>query len=288
MKSARSKLSFKAICCVSILILTFCLHSEARVRGVAHKSKTASDLRSVILALATHYYSNPNRQYDPAQWRDMESLLIEIAKTEFIQSEALFNDADKAHFDSTPPKWTGRLKNKNDWRTFELDTEILNFPIGFNVAVYPNLDFPTAETPILWTRGLHRYSEFEAYYGGHVAYLDGHVRFFSGGPNGPEPELEELFGPDSIYSQAIHVLEHEPDAWKQLALPPLPIRVETYRPTISVWRQYSEVLKYLGASFLIGLLFAAAPNRTIPQRFLRFFIASGIALIVALILLPGC
>lgn len=282
----RSKRWMKVICSVSILMLTFCLHSEARVREVAYKSRTASDLRSIVVSFATRYYSNPNKQFDPAQHQDMEGFLKDIAKVEFINSEALYNYADEAHFESKPPKSIGHLRNKNDWSSFELDPEILNFPIGFNVAVYPHLDFPTSETPILWTRGLHRYNEFEAYYGGHVAYLDGHVQFYSGGPDGPEPELEELFGPDSIYSQALHILEHEPETWKQRALPPLPVRVETYRPVISKWKQCFELFKYLIPSFLIGLIFAAAPNRTVAQRFLRFFIAGGITFILTLVLLP--
>jgi prepilin-type processing-associated H-X9-DG protein len=259
--------------------------SSASVRTKAQQARDASNLRQVVLAFHVYTTSGARVRYNPDTLQDMESILQMFVQAELFDAPVYLTEYDLKYAKSKPPKITGS-RNEDGEVIFQPD--ILNFPIFFSFAVYPDLggDRPASMTPLLWTRGLHRYESFEEPYGGHVAYLDGHVRYFEGEPGKHDPELERIFGEDSVSSKTVRIVEHEPEEWSKDPVKPLPIR---YKEALST--KYSEVgrmlritcLPALVAAILVGLV----PKPSIGKRILDASIAFGIVLIVTLIFFPA-
>ena len=122
------------------------------------------------------------------------------------------------------PQTTGTFYPQIDKNQQVFIPSILNFPIGVSFAIYDDTFSSLSTRPLVWTRGLHRYAEFDQNYAGYVAYLDGHVRYFDGRPDSHDQDLVYTFSEASGFSNAIRILEHVPDEWADKKLEPLPIR----------------------------------------------------------------
>lgn len=272
-----------------LLLFILCITLGAQVSSAsskerAHKAKASSDLRQVAVAFATYLYSGGRVKDNPEKFQNMEGLLRLLAeKADLWDASVFLNYADADHFEEPIPTAIGERDKSGK---FNFHPEILNFPIGFSFAVYPDLKGPTSMTPIIWTRGLHRHEGFDASYGGHVVFLDGHVEYVTGEPGNPEERLLEIFGVDSEYSKVIRISEHIPETWVSKGLEPLPIRIEKYRPpsheaTIRNW-----IFLFMPA-ITVAALVALLSKSPIRERAWDALIALGIILILTLVLAPS-
>lgn len=243
--------------------------------------RTASDLRTVAVCFATYLMIGESEEYRPDDFREMEDLLCILAQeVELTATSVLINFADAEHIDGRLPETLGA---PNESGQIEFQPEILNFPIGISFSVYPDLDSPVATTPILWTRGLHRFEEFDAPYCGHVAFLDGHVTYFEGKPGEPNEQLQEIFGPESEYSEALRILEHVPPHWKEKGLNPLPVRYAINREPSAL----AVIALIFGPASIAAALVAMLPQIRIRDRIFRASITFAGILILTLILIPA-
>jgi len=238
-------------------------------------------MRMVAIAFNTYTTSGARLRYHPEKYEDMASFLKIFTTVDLFEASIFLSPYDLKHTKAEPPKIIGSLSDSGE-SVFVPD--ILEFPIAYSFGVYPDLDRAASKTPLLWTRGLHNYKSFDAPYGGHVAFLDGHVRYFEGQPEQHNPELEEIFGPDSEFSKAIRILEHDPVGWTDKNLAPLPVR---YMESLSSWQARKRnpfwiiFAPALIAAFLVGLL----PKILFRDRIKSAFVAFCIVLIATFLLL---
>lgn len=254
--------------------------SLASVRAKAQQAKHAHNLRQVAIATNVYSYSGDWAPQKTDKLESMESLLRAFVSIELFEASIFLNKYDLEHIDADPPRAIGY---KSDSGEFVFQPDILSFPIAFSFAVYSDENLKGPMTPLLWTRGLHKYEEFDQPYGGHVAFLDGHVMYYEGTPGEPNPELTELFGPESEFSKTVLILEHEPQNWAVEKLAPLPVR---YAKATAV--KYSDLLGILaivfGPATIAAMLVGILPKPTTRQRLRSASIAFGVVLIATLLL----
>lgn len=263
-----------------ILGLMVPMLSPATVRMKAHKAKISSDMRMVAIAFNTYIFSGARTRYHPEEYVDMASFLKVFTAVDLFEASIFLSPYDLKHTKADAPKIIGYRSDSGE-SVFVPD--ILEFPIAYSFGVYSDLNRTASTTPLLWTRGLHNYKNFDEPYGGHVAFLDGHVRYFEGQPEQHDPELEKIFGPESEFSKAVRILEHEPEAWTDKDLAPLPVR---YRESLPSWQARKKDSLWVLfapaviAAFLVGLL----PKILFRDRIKSAFVAFCIVLIATLLL----
>lgn len=273
---------------ILLLCITVFLASSASLpassRGLAQQAASASNLKQVALAFLVRYTSARNA-YDPEVLQTMPDLLRELAKADLRDAGVFLSRADLEHIDLTPPRIIAQPAELNQTKV-ELLPEFLQFPIAFSAAVYPDLNRMATQTPLFWTRDLHRYVSFDRPYGGHIVFLDGHVQYFHGTPDAHSEELQFFFGPESPFAHTLRTLEHEPEAWTSRKIAPLPVRVEADRLSAKRNQKIGFLLWVLAPGAIIGAISAAFPARSTGTRIIRFFayatlVTLGIALLIS-------
>ncbi|WP_269526634.1 hypothetical protein [Coraliomargarita parva] len=210
----------------------------------------------------------------------MEAFLYELAQVELFDAVLFHCYPDELNFKARAPEITAY---RSDAGKLVFESEILNYPIAYSVAVYPDLNQPASMTPLLWTRGLHHYASFDRPYAGHIAFLDGHIIHVEGTPGSPDPELSDYFGPNSEFSKAIRILEHEPEGWSEEPLAPLPIRYDAeFSP--SFVDKYGFLLFIFGPGLIAGVLVMALPKPSKWQRIRSGLIAFALVFTATLVL----
>ncbi|MGJ8654145.1 MAG: hypothetical protein ACSHX8_12805 [Opitutaceae bacterium] len=233
-------------------------------------------MRSTAVAFATQY-STPRKTYTPDQLQSVQGFLHIMIDVGLIDSSVFFSYLDSNDFAEAPPSTISDSNNPT-----KLNEEILNFPIGYTFAVYPDLSGPTSMTPLLWTRGLHRFREFKEPYGGLIAFMDGHVQYYS---DDDESELAALFESPGPASTAIRLLEHVPEDWVETA--PLPVQMEAAKKNTFA-DYFWPLLIYFGPALIGGFLITISSNREYPRyrRILRGAVAFTIILLATAIFFP--
>lgn len=272
-----------------LLVLATCFAlpapSAASVRQKAQQAKMASNMRQIAVAFNAYAFSGGRTRYDPENYVDMEALLKVYTEVDFNDASIFLSSYDLKYAKEKAPHVIGYTLDSGQ---AEFVPDILEFPIAYSFAVYPDLgaDRLSTMTPLLWTRGLQNYESFEAPYGGHVAFLDGHVTYYSGEPGKHDPKLVELFGPGSEFSKAVRIIEHEPEGWTEEKPAPLPVRIaESNKPNpfATVVAITATCTPAAIAAFLVALL----PKPTIRERLWSALIAFGLVLIATLVLMPA-
>lgn len=244
--SRKSKLFMCSVSAIGLcLLLALLIPALGKVPDCG-KSKAAADLRSVAISMVVRYTS-PNRVYEPEKLKSMQDFLYAMAEVDLSDSWILFNTLDRRYFDKQVPATFAYF---NEDKELVFDYSIMDYPIGFSVAVYPDFNRPAARTPIIWTRDLERFAEFDQAVGGHIVYLDGHVESFGRTKKGSSDRLAVIFGPESEYSKALRVLSHEPQSWKARSIDPLPIR-ETRERDKTDWSHLWKLLAMIGSASIV-------------------------------------
>lgn len=277
------------LCLLMIILLSgIGSQSQACVREKANQAMERSNMRQIAFAFAVTIHENPDTQFNPDRTQTMEDFLLLMARVQLIDSSVFFNYTEFQEFESTPPRIIGQYPKEGEAPA--LHPEILKYPIGFSVAVYPKpLELPASMTPLLWSRDLHLFREFNAPYCGFVAYLDGHVEFYEGTPDKPDPELLELFSETAPSADAVRILKHIPNGWTEAA--PLPVRFAFMTKETFV-EKHSLIIFISIPAIICGLLarIFSNRNRSRSQRILAGVAVFLIVLFLAAILVPtvGC
>ncbi|MGJ8649849.1 MAG: hypothetical protein ACSHX4_05775 [Opitutaceae bacterium] len=213
-------MKYFALIMSALILLSSGVQANASVRARAELVKASSNMRSISIVFATQQ-TETDVGYDAEEFLTMKDFLKLMAAWDLTDSRVFFSHIEYPEFkNDTPPVI---ITPKQEGTPPEINSDILKFPIGYSIAVYPDPnEMPTSLTPLLWTRGLHKFQEFDKPYSGHIAFLDGHVNYFEGEPGNQDPDLIKVFEEGSPYSSAIRILEHVPDDWVETA--PLPIR----------------------------------------------------------------
>jgi len=220
-------------------------------------------MRSISIVFAIQQ-TETDAAYDAAEFQTMEDFLKLMVLWDLTDSRIFFSHIEYPEFKNDPPPVT--ITPQQKVMPPQINPEMLEFPIGYSIAIYPAPnEMPPSLTPLLWTRGLHHFKEFDEPYSGHIAFLDASVLYFKGEPGNHDPALIKIFEENSPYTSAISILEHVPDDWVETT--PLPIRYREGSRVPFLARYYglfSFILPGLFSGFL-AVIFKRT-GRTLSQR----------------------
>jgi len=188
------------------ILASILIPAVGKVREVANKSKSSSNMRSIAVSYATYSTSGGRvRTLTEARMTaDPDVTLSNVAGVaQFLAKQVDLTDASiwiiesdpaVASYASTLPAIVGFRNSSN---AFETATEwTRDVPVGYDFAIGISGNAPTSTTPLLWTRALETTGTWGQDspwgLGGHIAYLDGHVSFYT--ELGPEDG--QLIDPD--------------------------------------------------------------------------------------------
>lgn len=175
------------------ILAAILIPAVGKVREVANKSKSSSNMRSIAVSYATYSTSGGRvRTLTQAKMNnDSDVTLSEVAGVaQFLAKQSDLTDASIWIIESDPavaaysevlPVVIGFRDNDNVFRT--VDEWRPDVPVGYDFAIGVSGNAPTSTTPLLWTRALTTSGTWGKDspwgLGGHIAYLDGHVSFYN-------------------------------------------------------------------------------------------------------------
>lgn len=175
------------------ILAAILIPAVGKVREVANKSKSASNMRSIAVSYATYSTSGGRvKTLNGAKMTaDPDVTLSDVAGVaQFLAKQADLTDASIWIIGSDPavadyanelPAIIGFRDSDNAFQTAELWVQAV--PVGYDFAIGVSGNAPTSTTPLLWTRGLTTSGTWGVNspwgLGGHIAYLDGHVSFYN-------------------------------------------------------------------------------------------------------------
>ncbi|MGZ0654356.1 type II secretion system protein [Coraliomargarita sp. W4R53] len=175
------------------ILAAILIPAVGKVREVANKSKSSSNMRSIAISYATYSTSGGRvRTLTTAKMTaDADVSLTDVAGVaQFLAKNSDLTDASiwiiesdpaVAAYTATLPAIVGYRDTENAYQTA---TEwVQAVPVGYDFAVGVSGNAPTSTTPLLWTRALTDAGTWGQNspwgLGGHIAFLDGHVSFYT-------------------------------------------------------------------------------------------------------------
>jgi prepilin-type N-terminal cleavage/methylation domain-containing protein/prepilin-type processing-associated H-X9-DG protein len=175
------------------ILAAILIPAVGKVREVANKSKSSSNMRSIAVSYATYSTSGGRvRTLTEAKMTaDPDVSLSDVAGVaQFLAKHVDLTDASIWIIESDPavaayaellPAIVGFRDSEN---AFQTSTEwVQAVPVGYDFAVGVSGNAPTSTTPLLWTRALTSSGTWGQNspwgLGGHIAFLDGHVLFYN-------------------------------------------------------------------------------------------------------------
>ena len=174
------------------ILAAILIPAVGKVREVANKSKSSSNMRSIAVSYATYSTSGGRvRTLTEAKMTaDPDVSYTNVAGVaQFLAKQCDLADASIWIIDSDPavaayaqllPAIVGYRDADNAFQTSEEWTA--DVPVGYDFAIGVSGNAPTSTTPLIWTRGLVSSGTWGKDspwgLGGHIAYLDGHVSFY--------------------------------------------------------------------------------------------------------------
>jgi prepilin-type N-terminal cleavage/methylation domain-containing protein/prepilin-type processing-associated H-X9-DG protein len=174
------------------ILAAILIPAVGKVREVANKTKSASNIRSIAVSYATYSTSggrvrtlNSTKLTDAGFTDDIYGVGSFLAKQVDLTDASIWiigSDPAVADYTPTLPAVVGF---RNPANVYVVSTEWVNgVPIGYDFAIGISGNAPTSTTPLTWTRGLDTGNgtwgkDTPWGLGGHIAYLDGHVLFYT-------------------------------------------------------------------------------------------------------------
>jgi prepilin-type N-terminal cleavage/methylation domain-containing protein/prepilin-type processing-associated H-X9-DG protein len=174
------------------ILAAILIPAVGKVREVANKTKSASNIRSIAVSYATYSTSggrvrtlNSTKLTDAGFADDIYGVGSFLAKQVDLTDASIWiigSDPAVADYSATLPAVVGFRDNEN---IYVDSTEwVSGVPIGYDFAIGISGNAPTSTTPLTWTRGLDTGSGTWGKstpwgLGGHIAFLDGHVQFYT-------------------------------------------------------------------------------------------------------------
>ena len=202
------------------ILAAILIPAVGKVREVANKSKSSSNMRSIAVSYATYSTSGGRvRTLTEAKMTaDPDVSYTNVAGVaQFLAKQCDLADASIWIIDSDPavaayaqllPAIVGYRDAENAFKTSAEWTQ--EVPVGYNFAVGVSGNAPTSTTPLLWTRGLTSAGTWRKDspwgLGGHIAYLDGHVSFYNQLGTEDGQLVNPVTGKQTINIQDVHDL----------------------------------------------------------------------------------
>ena len=176
------------------ILAAILIPAVGKVREVANKSKSSSNMRSIAVSYATYSTSGGRvRTLTQAKMTaDTDVSLNQVpGVAQFLAKQVDLTDASIWIIGSDPAvaAYSGLLpvivgfRDSNN--AFQTATDwVQDVPVGYDFAIGIPGNAPTTTTPLLWTRDLGlttgTWGQNSPWgLGGHIAYLDGHVSFYT-------------------------------------------------------------------------------------------------------------
>ncbi|KRP35647.1 MAG: hypothetical protein ABS34_10545 [Opitutaceae bacterium BACL24 MAG-120322-bin51] len=171
------------------ILAAILIPAVGKVREVANKSTSASDMRSIALSYATYSQSggrtrvlNENRLIAKSYPKSVQGV------AQFLGDEADLNDAtiwrigvDPEVIATEPNPPTVGFRGSDG--TYTANTEFTSSPVSYDFILGVGGNDPSTTTPLLVTRGLSTDGQWDNTTpwgrGGHIAFLDAHVTFYN-------------------------------------------------------------------------------------------------------------
>ncbi|MGB1127667.1 MAG: pilus assembly FimT family protein [Opitutales bacterium] len=173
------------------ILAAILIPAVGKVREVANKTKSSSNVRSIAVSYATYSSSGGRvRTLTAAKLQDTKSGDNIHGVAEFLAKNADLTDASiwligadpaVADYPQELPVIIGFRDSDNAFQVAsEWETSV---PVGYDFAIAISGNAPASTTPLAWTRGLTTSGTWGKNtpwgLGGHIAYLDGHVTFYT-------------------------------------------------------------------------------------------------------------
>ena len=175
------------------ILAAILIPAVGKVREVANKTKSSSNIRSIAVSYATYSTSAGKVRTLTANKLERQSV---AAVAEFLAKQVDLTDAAIWIIGSDPavtayeqdgntlPTTVGFRNATNDFEVTKGDAPWNDsVPVGYDFALGAGGNDPTSTTPLLWTRGLSTGGNWGKNspwgLGGHIAFLDGHVTFYN-------------------------------------------------------------------------------------------------------------
>ncbi|MEN8662300.1 MAG: pilus assembly FimT family protein [Lentimonas sp.] len=174
------------------ILAAILIPAVGKVREVANKTKSSSNIRSIAISYATYSTSggkvrtlNSAKLTNAGFGNDIYGVGSFLAKQVDLTDAAIWiigSDPAVADYSSDLPAVVGFRDDSNIYDDSPL--WVNGVPVGYDFAIGVSGNAPTSTTPLLWTRGLDRSSgtwgkDTPWGLGGHIAFLDGHVQFYT-------------------------------------------------------------------------------------------------------------
>ena len=174
------------------ILAAILIPAVGKVREVANKTKSASNIRSIAVSYATYSTSGGRvRTLNPAKLTaagfsdDIYGVGSFLAKQVDLTDASIWiigSDPAVADYSSTLPAVVGFRNNENVYE--DSQDWVSGVPVGYDFAIGISGNAPTSTTPLTWTRGMNTGTgtwgkDTPWGLGGHIAYLDGHVQFYT-------------------------------------------------------------------------------------------------------------
>lgn len=174
------------------ILAAILIPAVGKVREVANKTKSASNIRSIAVSYATYSTSggkvrslNSTKLTDAGFADDIYGVAAFLGKQVDLTDASIWiisSDPAVADFTGTIPPVVGF---RDDQNVFVVNTDWKSpVPVGYDFALAVSGNAPTSTTPLTWTRGLDTTTGTWGKntpwgLGGHIAFLDGHVQFYT-------------------------------------------------------------------------------------------------------------
>lgn len=172
------------------ILAAILIPAVGKVREVANKMKSSSNVRTIAISYATYTTSGGRSRTITSTKIDRQTV---PAIAEFLAEQVDLTDAAIWIIESDPavsayqqtkelPASIGYRDGANKFNvTPGWDDTV---PVGYDFALGAGGNDPTSTTPLAWTRGLDTatgtWSKDSPWgLGGHIAFLDGHVQFYN-------------------------------------------------------------------------------------------------------------
>lgn len=170
------------------ILAAILIPAVGKVREVAQKMKSSSNIRSIAVSYATYSTSGgrvkiltADKLSDVKGGKTVQGVAAFLAeKVDLTDSSIWVIDSDELVVGADIPQVIGYRNESNVW----VDTNWnANIPVSYDFGLGVGGNDPTSTTPLVWTRGLTSDGTWGIdtpwKRGGHIAFLDGHVQFYN-------------------------------------------------------------------------------------------------------------
>ena len=171
------------------ILAAILIPAVGKVREVAQKMKSSSNIRSIAVSYTTYSTSSgrvkiltEKKLEQVTGGKTVQGVAAFLAeKVDLTESSIWIIDSDDLTIGADIPPVIGyRDGQSNEWKDSEWSTDI---PVSYDFALGVGGNDPTSTTPLIWTRGLNSQGQWGVdtpwKRGGHIAFLDGHVQFYN-------------------------------------------------------------------------------------------------------------